>query len=157
MRDEADPPRKHYQLRPTTFERVNPLPPPAPDIAVSRAPTAPVDGPIDVTTLARQAMSGGPLLNPPTTPTGLNEVQEMLRDNVTRANAAGINDVVAPAPRRSRRKRDYWLLIITLNAFFATVAFGPYRNPMTLTYGIAGMIVVTLGLTWVMWFIMEDY
>lgn len=37
------------------------------------------------------------------------------------------------------------------------MAFGPYRNPMTLAYGIGGMIVFTLGLTWVMWFVMDDY
>lgn len=62
-----------------------------------------------------------------------------------------------PTRRPSRRKRDYWLILILLNGFFATVAFGPYRTPMTLTYGIAGIIVTTLGLTWVMWFVMDDY
>lgn len=133
MRDEADPPRKHYQLRPTTFERVNPLPPAAPEKDDSSAPStasaAAGDGPIDVGTLARQAMGGPPLRQATTAPSSLNEVQQMLRDNVARANAAGLNDVVAPTPRRSRRKRDYWLLIVPLNAFFATVAFGPTVIP----------------------------
>lgn len=157
MRDEADPPRKHYQLRPTSFERLNPPPAEAPVPEEKRAPAPETEGSIDVPTLARQAMTGQPLLRTESTPPPANDVQQLLRDNLIRANQAGINNVDTPPPRRSRRQRDYWLIIIPVNAFFATVAFGPYRNPMTLTYGIAGMIVVTVGLTWVMWFVMDDY
>ena len=67
-------------------------------------------------------------------------------------------DELTPRPRRiSRRKRDYWIVLIPLNAFFGFFAFGPYRNPMTFAFGVGGMIIVTVGLTWVMWFIMDDY
>jgi hypothetical protein len=59
--------------------------------------------------------------------------------------------------RSSRRTRDYWLLLLLLNGFFAAATFGPFQNPLTLLYGIRGMIVTTLGLTWVMWFVMDDY
>lgn len=146
MRDEPDPPRKFYQLKPKEFEAVNPpsnLPP------VDSTPTT-VRGHL-------RAANDGPL--PPRSlpvPTE-NEVHALLRENHARANAAGVNDIAPHAPRRSRRKRDYWLLLLPMNAFFGFMAFGPYRNPMTLAYGIGGMIVFTLGLTWVMWFVMDDY
>ncbi len=157
MRDEADPPQKHYQLRPTAFERVNAPPPDATAPEASSADSRPADGPIEAKTLARQAMNGQPLLGNQAAPAPLNDVQQLLRDNLDRANAAGINNVHTPTRRPSRRKRDYWLILIPLNGFFATVAFGPSQNPMTFTYGIAGIIVATVGLTWIMWFVMDDY
>ncbi len=155
MRDEADPPRKHYQLRPTTFERVNAPSSDASSSDSTPAPVSPVDGSSPVPPLGPQTIGSVRGNVPATAP--LNDVQQLLRDNLDRANAAGINDVHTPIRRFSRRKRDYWLLLILLNGFFAAVAFGPYRNPMTLTYGIAGMIVTFVGLTWVMWFVMDDY
>ena len=146
MRDEPDPPRKFYQLKPKEFEAVNPpsnLPP------VDSTPTT-VRGHL-------RAANEGPILRPHQAPPAETEVHALLRDNHARANAAGLNDVAPRVRRPSRRKRDYWLLLIPINAFFAFMAFGPYRNPMTLAYGIGGMIVFTLGLTWVMWFVMDDY
>lgn len=146
MRDEPDPPRKFYQLKPKEFEAVNPpssLPP------ADSTPTT-VRGHL-------RAANAGPLpprAAPASTP---NEVHALLQDNHARANAAGLNDVAPFRPRRSRRKRDYWILLLPINAFFGFMAFGPFRNPMTFTYGLAGMIVFTLGLTWVMWFVMDDY
>jgi len=148
MRDESDPPRKHFRLKPRDFDVVN-----------APGSHAPVDsGPTDVQGHLQAANTRPPARPPGPTPVApINDVQALLRDDAARVQATGINEL-APLPRRrSRRTRDYWLLVLSLNAFFGLVAFGPYRNPMTLTYGIAGMIIVTLGLTWVMWFVMDDY
>jgi hypothetical protein len=112
---------------------------------------------MDAGSLARQANSQPPMSGKIPPGNHPNEVQQMLRENPGRANAAGINNVDTAPRRRSRRARDYWLVLIVMNGFFASVAFGPYRNPMTLTYGVAGIIVTTVGLTWVMWFVMDDY
>ena len=54
-------------------------------------------------------------------------------------------------PRPTRRRRDYFisLAIGNLVLLVATVI-----QPI---YGIAGMIIYNLGLTWIMWFVMEPY
>ena len=72
------------------------------------------------------------------------------------ALAVTLNDVPLPPKRRSRRKRDYWLLLISVNAFFAYFAVTG-GSVVTLVYSGAGIIFFTLGLTWVMWFVMDDY
>ncbi|WP_414664747.1 hypothetical protein [Horticoccus sp. 23ND18S-11] len=146
MRDEPDPPRKFYQLKPKEFEAVNPpsnLPP------ADSTPTT-VRGHL-------RAANDGPLPPRPLPAPTENEVHALLRENHARADAAGLNEVQPVAPRRSRRKRDYWVLLLPINAFFGFMAFGPYRSAMTFTYGLSGMVIFTLGLTWVMWFVMDDY
>ena len=162
MRDEPDPPRKFFQLRPTSFERVNPPPADDADLLAGNIPAQadypdPPADPNDVRTLARQAAAGTPLLGANAPSARDNAIHEVLRENHAHANRAGLNDVVLPRKRRSRRKRDYWLLLLSLDAFFLAVAFGPFSNPVTLIYGLAGFIMYTLGLTWVMWFVMDDY
>jgi hypothetical protein len=148
MRDETDPPRQYFRLKPRDFEAVN-----------APSSEAPQDStPTDVQGHLRAANLRPPTRPPvPASPAPVNDVQALLREDAARLRDTGVNEL-APLPRRrSLRRRDYWLLVISLNAFFGFVAFGPYRNPMTLTYGIAGMIITTLGLTWVMWFVMDDY
>lgn len=178
MADESDPPRKFYQLKPKEFERVNdvsappgPLavPPPSalpladttPPIAADTAPPIPVapSAPITVHQLARQAIpdTDAPFLQRSPGPAPTSEVHGILRENLNRANQAGANDL-APMPKRSnRRMRDFLVIIIPLNAFFAFWAFGPYSGPITFAYGIGGMAVVTAGLAWVMFGVMDRY
>ncbi len=153
MRDEPDPPRKHYQLKPREFERVNDHPGhAAPDSDPAVRPAR-----IDVHDHLRAANASAPAPRPPQAKAAENDVHGILRDNLDRANAAGLNDLAPKLRRRSRRKRDYWLLLLTVSAFLAFIVFGPYANPMTKLYGLAGFVIFTLGLTWVMWFVMDDY
>src|SRR5688500_9204977 len=100
MSDEPDPPRKFYQLKPKEFEQVNP---PVTGAPADSAPTG-VQGHL-------QAANTRPGSAPaPAKPSGaLNDVQAILRDNLARANAAGLNDLAPKPKRRSRRNRDYWL------------------------------------------------
>ena len=148
MRDEPDPPRKFYRLKAAEFEAVN-----------APTDTPPADStPTNVRGHLRAANS------PPASATSVpaaakpaNDVQALLRDEAARRRAAG-GDVILPPPRRrSLRTRDFWLLLLTVNGFFAFAAFGPYRNAMTFVYGVAGMILFTISLVWVMWFVMDDY
>jgi hypothetical protein len=81
----------------------------------------------------------------------------VLRANLAHANAAGLNDLALKPKRRSRRKRDYWLLLVPINAFFAFWAFGPWANIMTFAYGVGGIILFTGSLTWVMFGVLDDY
>ena len=153
MPEEADPPRKFYRLKPRPYEVLNP-PVPAPP-----APThaAPPPARIEVTQLVQQATTPGTVLPPSRTPAARNDVHAILEGNLERANAAGLNDLVYQPKRRSKRRRDYFTVVIPLNAVFAFIAFGPYSNTATMAYGAAGIIIVTLGLGWVMFFVMDDY
>lgn len=161
MPEDSDPPRKFYQLKPKEFDALNAHVPSSPsaseDLGVpDPGPSEINHGRIDVRELVKQAHRPGRALSRKERAEA-NEVHAVLAANHARANAAGLNQV-APRPRRpSRRKRDYWLLLVSLNACFAFVAFGPFRNPMTFVYGLAGMILFSVGLTWVMWFVMDDY
>lgn len=161
MGDDHEPPRKFYHLKPKEFDRVNPAPsdnpaaPPTRRDAGAHLPDTAAR--IDVRDLARQAAGTAPLLGVNAPVNRANEVHAILQQNLDRANAAGLNDV-PPAPRRrSRRTRDYFLLLIPVDAFFAFAAFGPGANLLSFIFGLAGLAAFTASLTWVMWFVMDDY
>jgi hypothetical protein len=146
--DESDPPRKFYGLKPKEFETVNP---PASSAPVDSLPTSVQD---HIREANRVVVPATP--STPTAPRD-NDVQAMLRDNLARANAAGLNDLQPKVKRPSKRKRDYWLLFTTVNAVLAYVAFRPGAGIVELAYGVAGMLLFTITLTWTMWFILDDY
>jgi hypothetical protein len=161
MPDESDPPRKFYGLKPKEFERVN-APPrdpqPEQDLRPDPGIARTEKERIDVRDIARIAAHGTPLLDGSNAPANReNEVHGVLRENLAHANAAGLNDVAPLPKRRSRRTRDYLLVAVPVNGFFAFCAFGPLSNPVSLVCGIAGMGLFTASFTWVMFFIMEDY
>jgi len=113
-------------------------------------------GKIDVKELFKQANRPKRMLANQARQPESNEVHALLRDNLERANAAGLNDVGVPRRRLSRRKRDYFLILIPVDIFFALLAWRG-GNPMTFAYGVGGFMIFSLGLTWLMWFVMEDY
>ena len=154
MPDAPDPPRKLYKFKAAEFESVNgvrrdsPLheaqPLPDPGIVESDKVR------IDVRDLARAAaLPSATVRAAPAAPT--NEVHTMLRDNLSRANAAGVNRVDPTRRRPSRRKRDYWLALAFGNGLLAVATM---ISPI---FGAAGVIIYNLGLTWIMWFVMDDY
>ncbi len=154
MPDAPDPPRKHYKFKAAEFESVNdvrrdsPLheAQPLPDPGIVAAD----QGRIDVRDLARTAAI--PTAKSHSTPAApANEVHTMLRDNLARANAAGVNRVALTPQRHSRRKRDYWVAFALGNALLAVATV---ISPI---YGAAGLIIYNLGLTWIMWFVLDDY
>lgn len=158
MADESDPPRKFYQLKPRPFEQVNaPLSPtPFPSLPVPPAGQIP-GGRIDVRDLYEQSRIPGPVLTPSGKEGAKNDVHVILQDNLAHANAAGLNTLTYKRKRRSRRTRDYFLVTISLDALFGFLAFGPYSNVVIMAYSFAGIILTTVGLWWVMFFVMDDY
>ncbi len=184
MADDPDPPRKFYGFKPTEFERDNPTIPAAGTNSPDVPGPNPADGPIDVHTLIRQGSVKGPILRRHAAPgaTAANEVHAILADNLTRANAAGLNDVAPPTRPHRRRRRDYWLVLIIGNTFigglYATeMLFGfqvqciaaqmpnefwnlvrfAIQNPATYAMGLVGMVFFTGCLTWLMYGVMENY
>lgn len=159
MADDSDPPRVHYQLKPRAFERVNaPVASPSPvDPAATVVPAPDPSAKIEVRDLLAQAAVPGPVLAHGEKAGLKNEVHGILKENLNIANAAGLNELAPKPKRRSRRTRDYFFVVIPLNAFFGFAAFGPYSNAISFVYGVGGMIFSTVGITWVMFFVMDDY
>lgn len=113
--------------------------------------------PIDLRELVRQGAASGPVLKGNAPANRPNEVHALLRENLARADAAGLNDVSTAPKKASRRKRDYWVLMIAGNALFGTMALLGRGAPVMFVYGLAGCALLTAGLTWVMWGVMDDY
>jgi hypothetical protein len=161
MADDADPPRKFYQLKPRAFEQVNEMPPPAvpaPNSAAGVPPPAAAPAPIDVRDLARQAMTSAPLLagNPPGNRE--NDVHAMLRGNLARDEAAGLYHVPATVDKKRRaRVRRFWIALIVFDGTCGAIAWvlGPSMAiPFVCALGGAGAF--TALLIWHTWFLRTD-
>lgn len=141
-----EPPRKNYEFKEREFKRDNPVssketpPPTAKELAMMAGPGARSSPPA-----ANQAKPADP-----------NDVYAMLKENRAAAQRDHLNEVVIKSVK-SRRKRDYWLMLVTANsALFLTAAVGR-ANAFVLGSALAGMVIISIGLTWVMWFIIDDY
>lgn len=157
--DKPDAPPKTYGFKPKEFERVN-----APSSGESPSPSAKdlammAGGPAqrDPATVATPAKAGLPTAAPAKAGDP-NDVLTILQENRRLEQQHGF-DAMEIRSKKSRRKRDYWLVMIANNTVFGAVtAVGiAQRNPMLMAYGFAGVILVSIGVTWVMWFIMSDY
>ncbi len=128
--------------------------PPADPPVVSAAPLAKTESPAKYQLGTAKFES----VNHPTAGPPAIDVQQMLMENVARANAAGLNELAPSPPRRSRRRRDYWLLMIGGNSLLGLIAAlsGP-SSPFVFVFALAGMALLSAGLSWVMWFVMDDY
>lgn len=140
-----EPPPREFKLKPTQFERVN-----------RPADATPGNAPIDVQQLYRQANASPPRPSAPPPATAKNDVHAILRANLEEAKAKGLYDVI-PQRRTSRRKRDFWVLLIGGNVLMLGALAVMHRNPVTLVFGFSAMVFCSLALTWVMWFVMDDY
>lgn len=164
MPEEQDPPRKFYGLKETEFDAVNKRADHRASIDVkdlfrqaaatgtAKPPGLPA-GP-DQNTLSSPASSLSGIPERPKPP-GENDVHGILQANLARANAAGLNELAEKPRRPSLRKRDYWLLMVGGNGFFVTA--GLLQGGVVLVFAGAGIILFTVGVTWVMWFVMDDY
>ena len=58
---------------------------------------------------------------------------------------------------KSRRKRDYWVLLVGGNLLVVGLVALVRFNPISVIYGFSAIVILSLSLTWVMWFVMDDY
>lgn len=58
---------------------------------------------------------------------------------------------------KSRRKRDYWMILVGGNLLILGLVAIARFNPISLLFGLSGVIVLSLSITWLMWFVMDDY
>lgn len=145
MPEEPDPPRKNYDFKERAFQRDNPVGPELPPMPTAQEMAKMAGGPVRS---ARGAT--GPKASDP------NDVFHVLQHNRAIEQQHGLNEVEVRRTR-SRRKRDYWLLVIPSNLLLGILTWQGRGNPFVLVCGLAGLVVATLGITWIMWFVMEDY
>jgi hypothetical protein len=183
MQDEPDPPRKFYGLKPKEFERVNAAPAPAtPNVAADPGIAQAGSGPIDVKDLIRAGAGEGPALGWHKVANRDNEVHSILRDNLARANAAGLNEVLPVTHKFRRRRRDYLVLMMGGNLFigvvyavemfigfqvqtlaakmpneFSNLVRYALHTPTSYAMALVGMVFFSGCLTWLMYGIMDDY
>lgn len=82
-------------------------------------------------------------------------VHAILAENLQ--HAVPHEQVPEPRRRRSRRTRDYWLCVVLGNALFGGVAFCFRHHPIVFVSSVAACTLFTVGLSWVMWQLMDDY
>ena len=141
-----EPPRQESPPPASAFERVN-----------RPASEAQATAPIDVKQLYRQGRAPAPVRGAVAPSQADNDVHAILRANVARDEARGLNQVIPGRRRPSRRKRDFWLLFIGGNLLVVATVSGLHRNAVTLVFGLATIVLFSLGLIWVMWVVMDDY
>lgn len=93
---------------------------------------------------------------PPTPPANdVFAIREQIRQ---REIAAGMDELKPLGrPAANRRRRDYWLLLVGGLALIGATAAVVGFNTITVAFAFSGSILYTIGLTWVMWFVMEPY
>ena len=145
MKDEPEPPRKIYQFKDKEFERVNK------SLGVSSADSADPndDVPIDIQDLYRSA-NASPVVKSDSVPVE-NEIHDILRENLARDKAAGLHDIEFKPRRKSKRTKDYLMLVIGGNLLLTG---GFFIMPV---FAGAGFVLYNVCLIWVMWVVMDDY
>ncbi|MSU46533.1 MAG: hypothetical protein EXS42_05285 [Lacunisphaera sp.] len=135
--DEPEPPPKVYGFKERDFKRDNTRTSPPPPTAKEHAMVA---GHVD----RKVPPSGG--ANRAADP---NDVYAVLQQNRTVEQKFGLSEVQIKEIK-SRRKREFWLLLVGGNlAIIGGVWLGGI-NVVSVIFGLAGIIILSLGLTWVM-------
>ncbi|HYC73074.1 MAG TPA: hypothetical protein VEB66_17820 [Opitutaceae bacterium] len=143
--DAPEPPRRTYGLkRRETEPAESPAPPP------------------QVLSAGEMAKLAGdhhdPKVPAPAAPRGddPNDVVSVRQQLRNRERADG-RDRIEIKERKSRRKRDYWILMTASNLLFGTILVIGWGNIVMMIYAFSAMVLLSMGFTWVMWFIMSDY
>jgi hypothetical protein len=146
-----EPPPKKYDFKDRSFQRDN-----APVSAHAPMPTA----------KELAMMAGAATPQTPADPAGLNgganrtadpnDVYAVLRHNRAVEQQGGL-DTVEIKPVRSRRRRDFWLMLLPADILLAWFTWVGRGNPFQLVLGIAGLVLITVGLAWTMFQVMDKY
>ncbi len=140
-----DPPPKTYGFKEREFKRDNARPSEA-----APMPTA--------KDLAKMA---GPVTRSPTGATGPkagdpNDVYNALLKNRAIEQAHGLDQIEIRKIKR-RRLRDYCIIMVPTEVLLGTVTYLGRGNPMVFVCGLAGMVMLGITITWIMWQLMDRY
>jgi hypothetical protein len=143
--DEPDPPRKHYGFKEREFKRDN----------VDTPGQAPMP------TARELAMTAGSHHNPAARKVegkadDPNDILAVLQQNRLAAKKHGLNEVEIKEIK-SRRKREFWILIVGGNLAIIGAVFFSGINVITVIFGLSGLILFSVALSWIMWQVMDRY
>jgi hypothetical protein len=141
--DEPDPPRKFYNFKEREFARDNPQAGTPPPTVQELAKLAGVHH-------DPRPRAGAPKAGDP------NDVYQVLARN-RRAEQRHNLDTIEIKQVRSRRKREFWLVLVGGNLAIIALVLVAGIDIMTVVFGLAGLIIFSVGLTWVMWQVMDRY
>jgi len=85
------------------------------------------------------------------------DVHAILQANLRSEKSLKVNQPMLVTKKKSRRLRDYLVSLIGGNLFIVILTWVVGANVVSLLFGLAGMVLLSCGLTWVMFQIMEDY
>jgi predicted phage tail protein len=145
MPDEPDPPRKVYGFKERDFKREN-----TPATGGEAMPTAK-----DLAKLAGHHHNPGQRTGRAKADDP-NDVYKVLEQNRQAADEHGLNEVEIKKVK-SRRKRDFWLILVGGNLAIIGGVYFSGISVITLVFGLAGLVIFSLGLSWIMWQVMDKY
>ncbi|HEY0865720.1 MAG TPA: hypothetical protein VGD97_16560 [Lacunisphaera sp.] len=140
-----DPPPKTYGFKEREFKRDNARPseaapmPTAKDLAKMAGPVTP--SPKGAT---------GPKAGDP------NDVYNALLKNRAVEQALGLDQIEIRKIKR-RKMRDYCLIMVPTMVLLGTVTILGRGNPIVFVCGLAGMVMLGIMITWIMWQLMDRY
>jgi hypothetical protein len=141
---ELFPVRPALGFKSQTFENANPASAPPVDhfalIAAANRPASPQAKP------GAQGTAGTPTAN---------EVVEILRENAR--IQAQFEKPLDLTPRSNRRRGDYLILMIPVNGFFIWRLLASQGDPTIMVYSFSGIVLFSVGITWVMYGVMDRY
>lgn len=140
-----DPPPKTYGFKERAFKRDNVRIPNAPPVPTARDHAVMAGPSVPASRTPATAKSDDP-----------NDVFTHLQGNRAVEKRHGL-DKVEIRKRKSRRKRDFWLLLVGGNLAIIGAVVVTNINVVTVIFGLSGLIIFSLGLSWVMWQVMDKY
>ena len=90
-------------------------------------------------------------------PTEKNDVWAWRQDQRKIEEQAGTDELTAPPEYRQKRRRDFIILLLLTNGFFGGRMYLNSNNPFILMFGLAGIIIGSVGGYWVLYQIMRKY
>lgn len=145
MPDENDPPRKVYGFKERDFKRDNP-----PAAGGEAMPSAQ-----DLAKLAGHHHNPGPR-TAGAKADDPNDVFKVLDQNRSVEKHHHLDDIEIKKVK-SRRKRDFWLILVGGNLAIIGSVFISGINVITVIFGLAGLVVFSIGVSWIMWQVMDKY
>ncbi len=84
-------------------------------------------------------------------------VHEILRDNLTVQKSVEPGVLPHLKDRRTKRWRDYWVLMLTVNPVLAAFGWIFYGDPVGSIYLLSFFVLFNVGLPWIMFQVMDKY
>jgi hypothetical protein len=140
-----DPPRKSFGFKDREFKRDN-----TQAAGAERLPTA-----------KELAIMAGPVTASPKGATGPkagdpNDVYNALLKNRAIEQAHGLDQIEIRKIKR-RKMRDYCIIMVPTQILLGSITYLGRGNPVVFVSGLAGMVMLGVTITWIMWQLMDRY